>query len=80
MSTAASPKANEAGTPLAGTRADTPLVGLVMGSDSDWPVMKAAAEVCSEFEIFCEAKVISAHRTPQDLEAFKLAFVAARKF
>ncbi|HZF01884.1 MAG TPA: 5-(carboxyamino)imidazole ribonucleotide mutase [Methylomirabilota bacterium] len=41
-----------------------------MGSDSDWPVMKAAAEVCAEFEIFCEAKVISAHRTPQDLEAF----------
>lgn len=47
-----------------------PLVGILMGSDSDWPVMKAAADVCAEFEIFCEAKVISAHRTPQDLEAF----------
>jgi len=49
---------------------EKPSVGILMGSDSDWPVMKAAAEVCAEFEIFCEAKVISAHRTPQDLEAF----------
>ncbi len=32
--------------------------------------MKAAADVCAQFEIFCEAKVISAHRTPQDLEAY----------
>jgi len=32
--------------------------------------MKAAAEVCAEFKVFCEAKVISAHRTPQDLESF----------
>jgi 5-(carboxyamino)imidazole ribonucleotide mutase len=49
---------------------EKPSVGILMGSDSDWPVMKAAAEVCAEFQIFCEAKVISAHRTPQDLEAF----------
>ena|SRR5581483_2345581 len=47
-----------------------PLVGILMGSDSDWPIMKAAADVCAQFEIFCEAKVISAHRTPQDLEAY----------
>jgi len=47
-----------------------PLVGILMGSDSDWPIMKAAAEICAEFEVFCEAKVISAHRTPQDLDAF----------
>jgi 5-(carboxyamino)imidazole ribonucleotide mutase len=50
-----------------------PLVGILMGSDSDWPVMKAAAEVCAQFEIFCEAKVISAHRTPQDLEAYAVS-------
>jgi 5-(carboxyamino)imidazole ribonucleotide mutase len=48
----------------------TPLVGILMGSDSDWPTMKAAADVCSEFEIACEVKVISAHRTPKDLEAY----------
>jgi 5-(carboxyamino)imidazole ribonucleotide mutase len=47
-----------------------PLVGILMGSDSDWPTMKAAADVCVEFGISCEAKVISAHRTPKDLEAY----------
>jgi 5-(carboxyamino)imidazole ribonucleotide mutase len=47
-----------------------PLVGIIMGSDSDWPTMKAAADVCAEFHIPCEAKVISAHRTPKDLEAY----------
>ena len=67
MSTAASPKANEAGTPLAGTRADTPLVGLVMGSDSDWPVMEAAAEALAEFGIPFEADVVSAHRMPTEM-------------
>jgi 5-(carboxyamino)imidazole ribonucleotide mutase len=49
---------------------EKPLVGILMGSDSDWPVMKTAAEVCAQFEVFCETKVISAHRTPQDLEAY----------
>jgi 5-(carboxyamino)imidazole ribonucleotide mutase len=47
-----------------------PLVGILMGSDSDWPVMKAAAEVCAEFQVPCEARVISAHRTPKDLEEY----------
>lgn len=41
-----------------------------MGSDSDWPTMKAAADVCAEFGVACESKVISAHRTPRDLEAY----------
>ena len=41
-----------------------------MGSDSDWPTMKAAADVCAQFGIASEAKVISAHRTPKDLEAY----------
>jgi phosphoribosylaminoimidazole carboxylase, PurE protein len=44
-----------------------PHVGLIMGSDSDWPVMKDAAEVLKEFGISVEAKVVSAHRTPQDM-------------
>ena len=44
-----------------------PHVGLIMGSDSDWPVMKDAAEALKEFGISVEAKVVSAHRTPQDM-------------
>jgi 5-(carboxyamino)imidazole ribonucleotide mutase len=47
-----------------------PLVGILMGSDSDWPTMKAAADVCAEFQVGNEAKVISAHRTPRDLEQY----------
>ena len=43
----------------------TPLVGVIMGSDSDWPVMKAAAEALAEFEVPHEVSVVSAHRTPQ---------------
>ena len=41
-----------------------------MGSDSDWPTMKAAADALNEFGITSEAKVISAHRTPRDLEQY----------
>ncbi len=41
-----------------------------MGSDSDWPVMKAAANVCTEFGIAHEVRVISAHRTPDDLASY----------
>ena len=41
-----------------------------MGSDSDWPTMKAAADTLKEFGIESEAKVISAHRTPRDLQQF----------
>src|ERR1039457_6829575 len=47
-----------------------PLVGILMGSDSDWPTMKAAVDVCAQFGIASEAKVISAHRTPKDLEQY----------
>jgi 5-(carboxyamino)imidazole ribonucleotide mutase len=47
-----------------------PLVGILMGSDSDWPTMKAAADVLAEFGIASEARVISAHRTPKDLEQY----------
>ncbi len=41
-----------------------PLVGIVMGSDSDWPIMRACAETLKKFGIPYEAKVLSAHRTP----------------
>ena len=43
------------------------LVGIVMGSDSDWPVMQAAAEALAEFEVPHEVRVVSAHRTPRDM-------------
>jgi 5-(carboxyamino)imidazole ribonucleotide mutase len=45
-------------------------VGIIMGSDSDWPIMKSAADACSEFGIAHEVRVISAHRTPQDLARY----------
>ncbi len=44
-----------------------PQVGVVMGSDSDWPVMKAAAEALTEFGVEFEADVVSAHRMPHDM-------------
>ena len=46
------------------------LVGILMGSDSDWPTMKAAADACEEFGVGCEVQVISAHRTPHDLTEY----------
>ncbi len=42
-----------------------PTVGVIMGSDSDWPVMSAAAEALAEFDVPHEVGVYSAHRTPQ---------------
>jgi 5-(carboxyamino)imidazole ribonucleotide mutase len=47
-----------------------PVVGILMGSDSDWPVMKAAADALKEFGLASEAKVISAHRDPRGLEEY----------
>jgi 5-(carboxyamino)imidazole ribonucleotide mutase len=52
----------------AGTAA--PPVGIVMGSDSDWPVMEAAAQVLEEFEVPYEADVVSAHRMPREMVAY----------
>lgn len=42
----------------------SPLIGIVMGSDSDWPTMQAAAVMLKEFGVPFEARVVSAHRTP----------------
>jgi 5-(carboxyamino)imidazole ribonucleotide mutase len=42
-----------------------PVVGVIMGSDSDWPVMRAAAAALAEFDVPYEVSVVSAHRTPQ---------------
>jgi 5-(carboxyamino)imidazole ribonucleotide mutase len=45
-------------------QAASPLVGIVMGSDSDWPKIKAAAAALDEFDVPYEVRVMSAHRTP----------------
>ena len=47
-----------------------PVVGIVMGSDSDWPVMEAAAKALEEFGIPFEADVVSAHRMPEEMLAY----------
>ncbi len=44
---------------------DQPVVGIIMGSQSDWPTMESAANVLDQFEIPHECRVVSAHRTPQ---------------
>jgi 5-(carboxyamino)imidazole ribonucleotide mutase len=46
------------------------LVGIIMGSTSDWEVMKEAAQVCKNFGISYEARALSAHRTPDEVEAW----------
>ena len=50
--------------------APDPVVGVVMGSDSDWPTMKAATEVLAEFDVPFEADVVSAHRMPEEMIAY----------
>jgi len=45
----------------------TPLIGIIMGSDSDLPTMQGAVEVCREFGVPHEVRVVSAHRTPRDM-------------
>ncbi len=54
-----------------------PTVAIIMGSDSDWPVMKLAAQMLDEFGVSYEAKVVSAHRTPDLM--FEFAATAASK-
>ena len=54
-----------------------PVVGLVMGSDSDWPTMQAAAVILKDFGVPFEARVVSAHRTPDLL--FEYAEVARER-
>lgn len=46
------------------------LVGIIMGSDSDLPTMKASAKVCEEFGVPYEMKIVSAHRTPLDMAKY----------
>ena len=48
------------------------LVGIIMGSDSDFPTMRDAVAICDEFGVACEVRVISAHRTPMDMIEYGL--------
>jgi 5-(carboxyamino)imidazole ribonucleotide mutase len=50
--------------------AGAPQVGIVMGSDSDWPVMQGAADVLAEFGVPAEVDVVSAHRMPEQMIAY----------
>ena len=52
---------------LAGDPEGAPRVAVVMGSASDWPTMRRAAETLTEFDVPYEARVVSAHRTPLDM-------------
>jgi 5-(carboxyamino)imidazole ribonucleotide mutase len=49
---------------------DSPLVGLIMGSTSDWETMRHAAEVLTQFEVAHERRVVSAHRTPELMKEY----------
>ncbi|HTJ98610.1 MAG TPA: 5-(carboxyamino)imidazole ribonucleotide mutase [Bordetella sp.] len=53
--------------------ASTPLVGVIMGSSSDWEVMKNAVAMLDDFGVPCEARVISAHRMPLDMAEYGAA-------
>ncbi len=46
---------------------ESPSVGIIMGSNSDWPTMSNAAEILESFDVAFEAKVVSAHRTPEKM-------------
>ena len=52
---------------------EQPLVGVVMGSDSDWSVMQAAAAALAEFDVACEVDVVSAHRMPRQMVEYGTA-------
>ncbi len=49
---------------------NTPIVGIIMGSDSDLPTLQPAAEVCAQFGVAYEVRVVSAHRTPTDMAEY----------
>jgi 5-(carboxyamino)imidazole ribonucleotide mutase len=56
----------------------SPLAAVLMGSDSDWPVMGAAAAALAEFDVPHEVRVVSAHRTPVDMLAYAQAAAGRR--
>ena len=57
-------------------KSDLPVIGIVMGSDSDWPKIAAAAAVLGEFHVPHEVRVMSAHRTPRLVEEYAVSAAA----
>ncbi|MBL4879594.1 5-(carboxyamino)imidazole ribonucleotide mutase [Hyphomonas sp.] len=55
------------------TDTDSPKVGIIMGSQSDWPVMRLAAEILEELGVSHETRIVSAHRTPERLVEYAKA-------
>jgi 5-(carboxyamino)imidazole ribonucleotide mutase len=55
---------------MAGGQGAAPLVGIIMGSDSDLPTMRDAATICARFGVPYELRVVSAHRTPRDMAEY----------
>lgn len=55
---------------MSNSKTNSPLVGIIMGSDSDWPTMKKAADACTELDLPWEAIVMSAHRTPETVATY----------
>jgi len=51
-------------------KTNVPPIAIVMGSDSDWPTLKPAADICADFGVACDVRVLSAHRTPLDMMRF----------
>jgi 5-(carboxyamino)imidazole ribonucleotide mutase len=64
------PPSPREGTPHLPQESASPRVGLVMGSQSDWPTMQEAAKILEKLEVPYEARVVSAHRTPERLFAY----------
>lgn len=54
----------------------TPVVGIAMGSRSDWPTLQRAAAILEEFGVAHESEIVSAHRTPDKLVAYRSAQTA----
>lgn len=55
------------------SNSDTPVVGVIMGSQSDWPIMEKACELLDQLGVAFEARIVSAHRTPQRLYEYAQA-------
>ncbi len=73
MAKAAKAKAKKTSTKPVARQGAKPLVGIIMGSTSDWECMRHAAEVLDELDVPYEAKVVSAHRTPRRLYDYATA-------
>ena len=54
---------------------NAPLVGIIMGSQSDWPTLRKAVDTLADFDVSYETQVVSAHRTPELLYEYALSLI-----